>query len=257
MAKHRAIIVGAGRIGCGYQWIETPYIYCHGDAYKALSDRVELVGVIDSDKDRATAASKKYHIPNFRSIRDGISELNPNIISICTPPESRRAVYDQVLSASTDTKAFHEGYGWWVEKPFNDPDFTCTWPIQVNFMRRADAAHVGLKNVKKGHLEVWAKKDIHTIPHFTDLARFWGLGKDQLTYHQIAGPNHYEWTYKTATPLNPNTKIRFEGGGLSDGFMERMLGNLLDAVEKKSELISSVESAKESEKWANEILEQK
>ena len=253
--KHRALIIGAGRIGAGYQWIDTPYVYTHAHAYLALRDRVELVGFVEPDKERAVAASKKYKLPNFRSVRDAIMETKPNIISICTNPDTRKAIYDQVLSASIEATQLDQ-QGWWVEKPLSD-SYTATFPIQVNYMRRGERIHQSLKGVGKGHLTVWGKKDIHTVCHFTDLARFWGLGKDQLTYHHVDGPNSYEWEYETATPLNPNTKIRFEGGGLMDGFMESMLGNLLDAVEGKTELYSPPESAIESERWAIEILESK
>ena len=47
----------------------------------------------------------------------------------------------------------------------------------------------------------------------------------------------------------------FPLGGMTGGFMEFMLGNLLDAVEGKADLISPPESAIESELWAKEILD--
>ena len=252
--KHRALIIGAGRIGAGFNWINTPYVYTHADTYLAMKERVELVGFVEPDKERANAASKKYRVPTLRSVKDAIKTLNPNVISICTQPDKRSDLYWEVLGASTGTPAFDGPYGWWVEKPWTSTDFTATFPIQVNYMRRGERVHRALAGVGKGKLTVWAKRDAHTVCHFTDLARFWGLERSQLIYNPIDGPNFYEWEYATATPLNPNTKIRFEGGGLTDGFMERMCGNLLDAMDYQTGLISPINSAIESERWANEIL---
>ncbi len=39
MQKHRAVIVGAGRIGAGYKW-DQDLGYTHSGAYMALKDRV-------------------------------------------------------------------------------------------------------------------------------------------------------------------------------------------------------------------------
>ena len=243
--RHRALCVGAGRIGAGYKWIDTPYRYTHADAYLAIKDRVELVGFVEPDEERAHAAEKKYKLPVFSKLSFSLLEHQGiDIISVCTQPEQQAQT---LLIASPIIK------GAWIEKPY-----VCShnWPFkaQINYIRRAERLHRSLKSVGCGHLTVWAKKNNHTASHFTDLARFWGLSKSQLTYNAIDGPNYYEWEYKTATPLNPNTKIRFEGGGLTDGFMETMCGNLLDAVDGKADLWSPPESAIESEKWANEIL---
>ena len=42
MAKHRALIVGGGRIGSGFGWMPTSYVYTHADAYLALKDEVNI-----------------------------------------------------------------------------------------------------------------------------------------------------------------------------------------------------------------------
>ena len=242
MSKHKAVIWGAGRIGAGYKWIDTPYIYCHADTYLALKDRVELLGFVEPDPERAEAARKKYGL----SVWTEVPDVEFDIASVCTPPSERLKVFNDLIAAGVK--------GIYCEKPYGmrfiPPVYT-----QINFIRRGERIHRSLEEISVGHLTVWAKKDIHTACHFADLARFWGLNKSQLTYNAIDGPNHYEWEYESATPLNPNTKIAFIGGGLTPGFMEFMLGNLLDAVEGKAKLVSPASSAIESEEWANEILE--
>lgn len=236
--KHRALIIGAGRIGAGFNFVTPPYIYNHADTYLALRERVELVGFVEPDEERAGAAERKYKLPVYNKLsRTLLEHLGVDIISVCTQPDLQP---DTLLTAAAIIK------GAWVEKPY-----VCRseWPFKtnVNYIRRFDLAHIGLEGIGRGTLEVWAKRDIHTVCHFTDLARFWGLPKESLIYHEVAGPNRYEWSMG-------DIRIKFEGGGIVGGFMETALHNLLDAVEGRDSLISPPESAVVSEEWANEIL---
>ena len=243
--KHRALLVGAGRIGVGRNWIETPYVYTHAGAYKALSDRVELVGVVDSSIEAARWAEDKWGVEAWTSIEGAVAKLKPDIVSICTPPDKHAANLVQCL---------HDGLlGVWMEKPMNvqaiDQWGHERWPglfpkVQVNYIRRFDDFH---RFGKADELWVWAKKDVHTVCHFTDLARLWEVPKSGLHYFHMDGPNSY-------VARRGETDRLFPLGGMTGGFMERALGNLLDAVEGKAELISPPESAIESEKWAEAIL---
>lgn len=242
--KHRALIVGAGRIGAGFKFGPWPYVYTHADAYLALRERVELVGFVEPDEERATAAETKYKLPVYGRLSKAILEHQEvDIVSVCVQPETQQRLVDMLIESDFVNGIF-------CEKPFMARDWYRLNPpyINVNYIRRADINHLVLKGIGRGILRVWAKKDIHTVCHFTDLARYWGLPKENLEYHPIDGPNHYEYAYNDKV-------IHFENGGVTGGFMERMLGNLLDAVDTGVELISPPENAVESEKWANEILE--
>jgi len=127
----------------------------------------------------------------------------------------------------------------------------------VNYIRRFDPLHRwfrGAEGLKNSTLTVSAKKDIHTVCHFTDLARFWHVPKKNLIYEGWDGSCSYRLSLPGGPePWNPK-EIGFPMGGVVGGFMEGALHNLLDAVEGKAALISPPESAVVSETWAYEIL---
>lgn len=248
--KHRAIICGAGRIGVGRNWIETPYCYTHAGAYAALKDRVELVGVVDTDYEAGTWASIKWDVPWYPDLRGALSLLKPQIVSICTPPTDRQNIIDLCQEYGVS--------GIWCEKPFaatvSPHRIGGSMKVQVNYIRRFDRRHWYCVNSgDMAELWVWAKKDIHTVCHFSDLARYWGIPRERFHYFEMNGPNSYLITNRD----DPEAGTRFFPlGGIPENstFMVDALSNLLDAVEGKAELISPPESAIESEKWADEIL---
>lgn len=244
MAKHRAIIVGCGRIGVGRNWIETPYVYTHAGAYKALGNRVDLLGLIDLDVEYCLSAASKWKTQGWTDIGSALLAIEPDIVSICTPPDQRHAIFE-ILEANNSVR------GVWCEKPLG---LTTWWkPVQfcqVNYIRRWDERHKRIAAVSpepESRLWVFAKKDVHTVCHFTDLANFWGIPRANLIYVETQEPNSYVYQSRFRTEFFPL-------GGMTGGFMEAALGNLLDAVEGKADLISPPESAIQSEAWANELL---
>jgi len=249
---HRAIIVGAGRIGCGYDWPATPYVYTHADAYKALKGRVKLVGVVEPDLKRLTFAEDKYNVKGYIDLQEAVLDQSPDVLSICTPPETRQAVYETL--ASTVRRCF----GLWIEKPLSCTSFaSLPWrfipKVVVNYVRRFDALHRTIRQLgpelRRSKLIVHAKKDVHTVCHFTDLARFWGIPSENLEYVTRPGPCSYQLV------LPSGNSIEFPQGGVSGNFMTDALHNLLDAIDEKSKSTDSpVGNAIESENWAEEIL---
>lgn len=262
MEKHRAVIIGAGRIGAGYEWPEHPFVYTHADAYLKLKDRVTLESFVEPDAERAAAAEKKYGIPAYRTFED--IPKPPNIVSICVKPEDRWKVFEGL----TPRREYVNGL--WIEKPFEAPARALdpTVKVQVNYIRRFDTLHRVTKQMidqgalgKLLQLVVMAKHDIHTVCHFGDLSRWWGV---DYTYVSTSECEYVNTEYEL---IGTKGKIRFYQGGMSatkftyqeskwfpgamvphaDGqlcpgepklFMERALGNLLDAVEGKAELLS-------------------
>lgn len=252
--KHRAVIIGCGRMGAGRDHPRGKWLYTHPEAYQALADRVEIVGFVDRVLARAEWAAEKFKVPFAGDyIVGALTELKPDIVSICTPPSDR---YEPLLACRNADVS-----GVWCEKPLALSGICGDWhslKIQVNWIRRFDAEHQ-IKPRPGSSLHVHAPNDIHTTAHFTDLARFWGIAKNKLFYHPFHGPSLYILRQPGAKAGRYSgwEDKAFIGGGCVDGFMVNALTNLLDAVEGKAELISPPENAIESEKWANEIMEGK
>lgn len=248
MAPYRAALMGCGRIGAGFNWPAAPYVYDHCSTYKMLAHRVSLAWVFDPDGDRVRIAGQKFDVlavggEPWRLVLQDMLERDPvDVVSICTQPEDRWGLLS-VLAQYPSIK------GAWIEKPLAVSDWPKPWKINVGYIRRFDPRHMALCG-RVRELWVWARKDEATVCHFTDLARFWGVPREGLHYFAMNGPASY------VAVLDTGTAEFFPLGGLAPGsaFMVNALGNLLDALEGKVDLVSPPESAVVSEAWAAEIL---
>lgn len=214
--KYRAVVIGAGRIGAGYEWGDLEYT--HAGAYRALADRVELVGFVEPEIKRAQSAKLKWEVPAYEDIPTAMAALKPDVVSVCVQPDQQQGVLDS-LCLEKDIK------GLWVEKPFvwKDAHPEIPWvPIQVNYMRRGDDLHRAIAEKDwGGKLIVYGKDDIHTRCHFEDLAKFWDA---ELVYRTYPGPCAY--VYQTLVTH------WFDNGGVDGGrCFKNMLGNLLDHID--------------------------
>lgn len=210
MARHRAVIIGAGRIGAGYKWNDSSYT--HAGSYAALSDRVELIGFVEPDQERAEAAAIKWHVPALKHLS---AFQDFDIVSVCTQPVHQAGVLAQLAGVK----------GVWCEKPWVSPNVHFEVPVQVNYLRRADEIHRGLVGFPHRKLVVYGKDDETTRCHFRDLSRWWNV---PLDYRPFNGPCAYALDHDF-----------FDNGGINPGeCMKGMLENLLDAVDGKAELWS-------------------
>ncbi|MGI8696687.1 MAG: Gfo/Idh/MocA family protein [Mycobacteriales bacterium] len=93
------LVVGAGGIAGG----------SHLPALRAHAERVELVGVVDVDVDRATAFAREWEIPRaFGDLGEALAATRPTLTHICTPPMSHAGAITRCLA----------GGSWvWCEKP--------------------------------------------------------------------------------------------------------------------------------------------
>lgn len=216
-------MIGAGRIGAGWQWSDLEYT--HAGAYRALSDRVELVGFVDTDLERAVRAGEKWGTGiGGTDLSMVLAEAQPDIVSICTQPDDQYAAIIACIKAGVR--------GIWCEKPYRGPRELMGVPVQVNYMRRGDPLHRSIsEKVDGGKVIVYGKDDIHTRCHFEDLAKWW---RAALDYRAFQGPCAY--LYRTP---GVQTDIFFDNGGVNGGeCFKAMLGNLLDHIEGKAELWS-------------------
>lgn len=211
--KHKLLVVGAGRIGAGFQWND--FAYTHAGAAKALPSRIDLVGFVEPDPFRGDAAENKWGVISFESLQEALTSTQPDIVSVCTQPEDQIRVLPQ-LDAFPSVKAI------WCEKPYMG--YACKKPVQVSYMRRGDNVHrVIAEDHRGGKLIVYGKNDLTTKCHFDDLAKWWDC---ELDYRPFQGPCAYIY-------VNGKDDITwFDNGGVDGGHCFRnMLSNLLDHVD--------------------------
>jgi hypothetical protein len=225
--KHRAVIIGAGRIGAGYNWHDDAYT--HAGAYRALSDRVELVGFVEPDLERRVKANLKWNVPTYESVAVALHTLSPDIVSVCVQPDQQEEVMDQVNGM---VKAV------WCEKPWVTK-LPLLIPVQVNYMRRGDWQHQLIAQERSGgRIIVYGKDDIHTRCHFEDLAKWWDA---ELDYRHLSGPCSYVYLQYRERYLAYEVEgvTFFDNGGVDGGTcFKEMLENLLDHIDKGTPLCS-------------------
>lgn len=247
MVKHRALIIGAGRMGSGWGLNNKAHYYVHAKTYKDLAKRVDLVGFVEPNEARADWSAHCWKVKSWPTLDVALSEANADVVSVCTQPDQRNDIIRACIRAGVR--------GIWCEKPYALPA-AASVHVQVNYCRRFDRFHAKVKDFLKeatnSRLVIMAKKDVHTVCHMTDLARWWGVSN----FNYVDTPNEPGAYFLRYQLKGIWQELSFPAGGISgDEFMKNALNNLLDAVEGKAELISPPENAIKSEEWANKILE--
>jgi hypothetical protein len=93
-----ALIVGCGRIAGGYNLHAPSPVLTHAAAYRALGARV--VGCCDTDLGIAKRFAEQWGIETYGDDLAGLLQnVEPDVISICTPPDARASVLEKVLAA--------------------------------------------------------------------------------------------------------------------------------------------------------------
>ena len=88
MEKYNAVIVGLGKIGWYFDInnskSESPLT--HAGAY-IKNPNVKLAGGVSNDKEERMQFEREFNVPAFTSISESFDEINPDIVSICSPTE--------------------------------------------------------------------------------------------------------------------------------------------------------------------------
>jgi len=84
--NYRVAIIGAGRIGAMLDDPWNPHILTHAHGYKAC-EGFEIVGFVDSNLDKAEAASARWGGTAFGSMEELFETQAIEVVSICLPDE--------------------------------------------------------------------------------------------------------------------------------------------------------------------------
>lgn len=95
--RYTAVIIGAGRIGAGFDTLKSKDVLTHAHAYVRHPD-VELVGICDLDAAHALKAAKKWRTRAFTSIDAMLEEMQPDLVSVCVPDSHHISVLKQVAT---------------------------------------------------------------------------------------------------------------------------------------------------------------
>ena len=87
--KYKAAVIGCGRIGVEVgNYSKEVQPGTHAGAYQN-HPRIELVALVDINPDRLKVAEEYFpNVPLFKSAKEMLEKIKPDIISIATPPEN-------------------------------------------------------------------------------------------------------------------------------------------------------------------------
>lgn len=214
---YRALVVGLGQIGMGYDLEADPETRIATLA-RAFSEHpeFELVGGVDLDVTRRELFQAHYARPSFSSIEIAIEATSPNVIAIAVPTEGHYQVLAQAVQLGT-LKAIL------CEKPLSYDLAEATEMVSLasqssvklftNYMRRCDRAVIEVRR-RIVNQEIagsikgicWYSKGIfHNGSHFLNLFQYW-LG--DVKHFQIINSGRL---WKEHDP-EPDVKIEFELG---------------------------------------------
>lgn len=98
--KYRALIIGLGKIGLGYDlYSSANSVFTHTKAYMR-DGRFEIAGGIDPNPERRLEFEQLSGKPAWGSLNSYLDERKKEsvqIVSICTPPQVRLGIIDRVL----------------------------------------------------------------------------------------------------------------------------------------------------------------
>lgn len=181
MKSYKAVIVGCGRIGVGFDFPDSDTVLTHA---KALSRHpaVNLVAVMDIDQHVAAVAAEKWNCVAYADFDEMIDEQRPDIISLCIPDEfhfeyllqclevtPKAVIAEKPLTLNLDQSTE-------IVKKYHAVDI----PIFVNYTRRYDSTVQALKNrIESGEFGSiinvsfrYTKGLLHNGSHAVDMANF-------------------------------------------------------------------------------------
>lgn len=177
---YRVAIIGAGRIGCGFDTPDSRLVLTHAHAIKN-NPRLTLVALVDADRERGEREAVKWGTEHFVDIDQMFVAAKPDVVVIATPDTTHMDVLLHVLAkrpklivcekpAVTDRKE---------SQRLRDAVAQISIPIVVNFNRRFDST---VQEIRKELIQgkygavisarsVYVRGAIHNGCHLFDFAR--------------------------------------------------------------------------------------
>ena len=102
--KYRALIVGLGRMGMGYDYLQSSDSDClvlsHAQALNTHT-KFELVGGVDVSLKCRNAFFKKFKKPSFKTFFEASKLISFDLVVICTNTDSHLETFKAVLEYSS------------------------------------------------------------------------------------------------------------------------------------------------------------
>jgi len=172
-------IVGAGRIGCGFDSPDSPHVLTHAHAV-AGNPRTTLVAIVEPDSERGKREGKKWQAPLFGSLDDMFASVKPDIVIIATPDATHTEVLERVYPHSPGLIICEKPVASTAADAQRVRALSKDIPVIVNFSRRFDTTVQELaQDIQSGRYGtiisasgLYGKGILHNGCHVIDTARY-------------------------------------------------------------------------------------
>ena len=215
--KLKALVVGLGQIGMGYDYEKGPkhFILTHSQAFNSHTD-YELVGGVDLDNEKLALFEAKFRKSAYSSISHAMADTQPDVVAIATPTEQHVQDFKMVLDHGMPRLIL-------CEKPLAHNRQKADemlrkaergkCQVAVNYIRRFEPGSIRLgRKISRGELGfpikgcVWYSKGLYNNgSHFINLLEQW-LGP--VKNSAVLKKGHY-WA---GSDPEPDVSLEFEKG---------------------------------------------
>jgi predicted dehydrogenase len=175
---YNAAIIGAGRIGCGFDAPDSPHVLTHAHAI-TKNKRTTLAAIVDIDRVRGDKEAAKWDTRFFFDVDEMFGVVRPEIVIIATPDETHAHTLEYVVSKNPKLIILEKPVATSKEELQHLQGFNTEIPIIVNFRRRFDATVADVvQRLVHGEFgavisasAIYDRGILHNASHILDLAR--------------------------------------------------------------------------------------
>lgn len=184
-ARHRALVIGLGQIGMGYDIRLEPatHVYTHARAFSTHS-AFDLAGGVDPDAARRGVFETTFGKPAFAEVIPALASTRPEVVVVAGPTSAHESLVRTILEQAPPKVIL-------CEKPLARELHEAENIVRrcaergvhlfVNFMRRADPGVVEVgERLASGRIATpvkgicwYSKGFVHNGSHFFDLLEHW------------------------------------------------------------------------------------
>lgn len=180
----RALVVGLGQIGMGYDLeLDPGHVYSHARAF-AMHPAFELVGGVDPDPSRRALFQERFGVAAHADIEAAMRDGQPEVVAIALPTPLHGEAVHEVLRLGRPAAILCEKPLAETVEEARDMVRACAEAgvtLLVNYMRRADPAVREIRRrVDSGEIAgpfsavTWYSKGLrHNGSHFVNLLEYW------------------------------------------------------------------------------------
>lgn len=182
---NRALLVGLGRIGVGYDRELDPnkFVYTHARAM-TRHPAFRLVGGVDPDAEQRSLLEHAYGVEAYATLDNVPAETSPDVVIVAAPTEAHGELVTAVLRRWRPRAILCEKPLSYDLQEADRMQAACEArgvALFVNFIRRADPAAIEIKHrIDVGEIAqplkgvAWYSKGfLHNGSHFVDLLGYW------------------------------------------------------------------------------------